>query len=75
MAQGKLKKKVQLPKGAKQKGSHQKKQLGPKKGREYLVMILTFILDREMFGMQRKNHLKKSRVGDNVNRIVDSECE
>ena len=32
MAQGKLKAKVQLPKGAKQKGGNQKKRQGPRKG-------------------------------------------
>lgn len=36
MAQGKLKAKIQLPKGAKQKGGHQKKHLGPKKGGKIL---------------------------------------
>ena len=40
MAQGKLKTKVQLPKGAKQKGSHQKKPLGLKKGGESLILSL-----------------------------------
>ena len=37
MAQGKLKAKVQLPKGAKQKGGNQKKRQGPKKGGNLLT--------------------------------------
>ena len=37
MAQGNMKQKVKLPKGAKQKSKHQKKVLGPKKGGKLVV--------------------------------------
>ena len=49
MAQGKLRAKVQLPKGAKQKGGNQKKRQGPKKGGNLLtykfIPVTTHLVD------------------------------